>query len=254
LSDNNLKFEIDVDQLTSHLKEFKVEAQKMLEEGVKAASAMTYAKAQELAGQKLRTRLEEYRKALHYREVTQGVWVVELDEKALWIEDGKPAGSMVDDLLRNNPKVNKKGQRYKAIPFDQADGARAEGSEKLTNILNLLKTELKARGIPYKKLETNPDGSPRIGKLHKFNVESPKPTAKASTPALYGVSIYQRETQRGKVQRDIMTFRIVTDEHKREGKWYYPGKEGVKIFEEVYDWVSREWETTILPDIMKKFE
>lgn len=251
---SNLKFEIDIDQLTAHLKDVKAEAERMLEEGVKSASAMTYAKAQELAGQKLHTRLKDYRDALHYREVSRGLWVVELDEKALWIEDGKKAGSMVDDLLRNNPKINRKGQRYKAIPFDQADSARAEGSEKLSSIMNMLKTELKARGVPYKKIENNPDGTPKLGKLHAFNVASPKPTSKASTPALYGVTIYQTKTARGKVKRDILTFRMVTDEHKREGKWWYPGKEGVNIFDEVYDWINREWERTILPDIMKKFE
>jgi hypothetical protein len=254
LSDSNLKFLIDVDQLTAHLKDAKVEAQKMLEEGVKAASSMTYAKAQELAGQKLHTRLKEYREALHYREVQQGLWVVELDEKALWIEDGKQPGSMVDDLLRRNPKINKKGQRYKAIPFDQGDPGPAQRDEKLASIMKMLKTELKARGVPFKKVENNPDGTPKLGRLHAFNIESPRPTKMASTPALYGVTIYQTKTARGRVKRDILTFRMVTDEHKREGKWYHPGLTGVKIFEEVYDWVNKEWENTILPDIMKKFE
>jgi len=254
MSDSNLKFEIDIEGLTKALQtEVKAEAQKMIEEGVKAASAMTYAKAQELAGEKLGTRLDAYRKALHYREVSQGLWVVELDESALWIEDGKKQGSMVDDLLRKNPKISKKGRRYKAIPFDQADGAKAEGNEKLTSILQMLKTELKSRKIPYKKVETDDKGNPRLGKLHAFNIESPKPTKMASTPALYGVTIYQSKNARGKVKRDIMTFRVVTDEHKREGKWVHPGLEGVKIFEEVYEWVNREWEKTILPDIMKKF-
>jgi hypothetical protein len=161
---------------------------------------------------------------------------------------------MVDDLLRKNPKVNKKGQRYKAIPFDQGDGAASKRNDTLSGIMKMLKTELKARGIPYKKVENNPDGTPKIGKLHSFSVESPRPTRMASTQALQGVNIYQRMNARGKVQRDIMTFRIVTDEHKREGKWYYPGIEGIKIFDAVYEWITAEWEQSILPSILKRFE
>jgi hypothetical protein len=251
---DEFKFEINVDQLTAHLKDLKEEAQQMLTEAVKAASSMTYAKAQELAGEKLGSRFKTYRDALRYREVGPGLWVVELDEKALWIDDGKPAGSMVDDLLRNNPKVSKKGKRYKAIPFDQGDSARVGENENLKNILQMLKVELKARGIPYKKIENNPDGTPKLGKLHKLNIESPKPTKMASTQALAGVTIYQTMTARGKVRRDIMTFRVVTDDHKREGRWFHPGAEGVKIIDEVYEWINRTWETDILPSIMKKFD
>jgi len=254
MSDGNLKFEIDIESLTATLqKEVKAEAQKMIEESVKAASAMTYAKAQELAGEKLGTRLDKYRKALHYREINQGLWVVELDESALWIEEGKKQGSMVDDLLRHNPKINKKGRRYKAIPFDQGDGARAEGNDKLTSILTMLKTELKSRGVPYKKIEKDETGNAKLGRLHSFNIESPKPTKMASTPALYGVTIYQSKTARGRVKRDIMTFRIVTDEAKREGKWLHPGLEGVNIFETVYEWVNLQWEREILPSLLEKF-
>ena len=228
----DFKFEINIDQLTAHLKDVKEEANNMLTEAVKAASAMTYAKAQELAGEKLSVRLKMYKDALHYKEVGPGLWVVELDDKALWIEDGKAAGSMVDDLLRKNPKISRKGKRYKAIPFDQADSARTEGNDNLQNIMKLLKVELKARGIPYKKIENNPDGTPKLGKLHKLNIDSPKPTKMASTNALAGVTIYQSMTARGKVRRDIMTFRIVTDDHKREGRWYHPGSQGVKIIDE----------------------
>lgn len=253
--DGLFKFEIDVDQITAHLKDAKDEAQAMLTEAVKAASAMTYAKAQELAGQRLKSRLKMYQEALSYREVSAGLWVVELDEKALWIEDGKNAGSMVDDLLRKNPKINKKGERYKVIPFDQGDSARATSTTGETaNIVKLLKSELKARGVPFKGIEKNADGTPKLGKLHTMNIQSPKPTAKASTPALYGLTIYQRMNARGKVKRDIMTFRIVNDDAKRLGKWFHPGTQPVNIFEDVFKWVNDQWDNNIFPDIMKTFE
>jgi hypothetical protein len=251
---SDFKFEINIDQLTAHLKDIKDEAQNMLTEAVKAASAMTYAKAQELAGEKLDARLKMYKDALHYKEVGPGLWVVELDDKALWIEENRPPHSMVDDLLRSDPKISKKGKRYKAIPFDQADSARQESNDNMQNIAKLLKTELKARGIPYKKIETNPDGTPKLGKLHKLNIESPKPTKMASHQALAGVTIYQRMTARGKVKRDILTFRIVTDDHKRSGKWFHPGSQGVKIFDEIFTWISNEWDTNILPSILKSFD
>lgn len=250
---SNFKLSIDIDQLTAHLKEAKEEAQQALNEAVKSASAMTYAKAQELAAERLEQRLPNYRKALKYKELYQGLWVVELDESALWIEDGKKSGSMVDDLLRNNPRISKKGHRYKVIPFEQGNSARAGENKNLGNIVKLLKQELKARNIPNKKIENNPDGTPKLGKLHSFNVASPKPTAKASTDALYGVNIYQTKTSRGRIRRDIMTFRIVTDDHKREGKWMHPGLEGVKIFDDVYAWIEKEFETAILPDVLGRF-
>lgn len=53
-------------------------------------------------------------------------------------------------------------------------------------------------------------------------------------------------------KRSILTFRIVSSKH--EGlKWEYPGIEGTHFFDNAYTWMVQEWETKMLPDILRQF-
>jgi len=248
----NLKFFINAEEIAATMKEFKVEVQAALEESVRGVAAMTHAKVTELAQQKLGQTRKIYTDNLDFKEVSPNVWVVSLDQPAMWIEEGRKSGDMTEDLLRKGAHISKEGNRYKAIPFDQAKKpSQTSGFEK--NLIAKLKSELKKAGIPYKKLEFNPDGSPRIGRLHTLNISSAYPSPRASHEALAGVNIYQSKTASGNVRRDIMTFRIVSDKHKGS-KWVHPGREASKFFEEALAWSEQEFEQNILPSILARFD
>ena len=247
-----LIFFINAQEMAAEMKNFKVEVEAALQDGVKNLAAMTHAKVAELASEKLHGRRQQYMDNLDFEEVVPGLWVVSLDQAALWIEEGRKAGDMTEDLLRKGAKTAKDGSRYKAIPFDQA-----KPSSQLTpfgnDMVKKLKNELRKQGIPYKKLELGPNGSPRIGKLHEFNIESPRPTKRASTPALFGVSIHQTLGKSGRVKRSIMTFRIVSSKHKGT-RWIHPGAEGEKFFEKAFEWAQETFEKEILPKIYERFQ
>jgi hypothetical protein len=252
---NNKPFilQIDAEALASTFKEIKVEVEQALTDGVKLASAIAFSKANELANEKLHSTRKTFQENLSYKELAPGVWSIELDEKAMWIEENVDAHSMVNDLLRKNAKINKKGQKYKVIPFDHSKPS-SEQTTKAKEFSEMIKSELKARQIPLKKIEKNSDGSPKLGKLHSFNIQSPKPTKMAQYPVLSGLSIYQSKDKKGKVRRDVLTFRVVTSEHQNRGLWWYPGKKGAYILDETFSFIERTFNDQILPEILKKYE
>lgn len=164
--------------------------------------------------------------------------------------------------------------KYLVVPFEHGKGKTAEGgaSGSAQNDLNsVLKSEMKRRGIPFGKKEMNADGSPKLGKLHSFDInKSPLKLhdgagqghgpvgevrqGKTGTPFLEGVNIYQT-AYKGKggedrVRKDIMTFRVVTSKQQGSGVWDHPGNDAMKFMEEGLEWARKEWETKISPEIL----
>jgi hypothetical protein len=250
---DGLKFEIDIEQLASQFKEEAEKVQQALYEGVKALSSMVYARTVELANEKLHSTRQDYIDALDYKEIATGVWIVSLDKKMLWLEEGKDPGTMIDDLLKKNPKIAKDGTKYKVVPFEHSKTPDRMSKQHLS-LVNDLKKELKSRNIPFKKIEKNADGSPRIGKLHTLNIPSPLPTPRASHPIFHGLTIYQHRTSSGSIRRDIMTFRVASEKHKQQGKWFYPGLEAYKLMDKAFEISVKEFEDSILPSILAKYE
>jgi hypothetical protein len=251
----NIKIQINVDAIAESLNLIKEEIQQAVDAGVQKLASATHAHVIELAQERLHTTRDKYLEALSFEEIVPGVYVVSLDlDKAGWIEEGKPSGSMLDDLLRYDAKTSKDGNRYKVIPFEHSK-APSQMNDKAKKYVSTIKAELKKRGLPYKKLEYGPDGSPRIGKLHQFNIKSTYPSARAKTPALYGLTIYQHKDERtGKVRRDIMTFRIASDKHRAEGLWFHPGIEPRKFLDKAAEWAVKTFENEILPTILEQFK
>lgn len=247
----NLKFFVNAQQIADQMDNFKEEIKAAVEESVRQLSAMTHAKVVELAQSNLTSTRKIYTDNLDYKEVVPGLWVVSLDQPALWIEDGRKAGDMTADLLKKGAHVAKDGSRYKAIPFDY--GKPSSQMDPSTRMLvSKIKSELKKAGIPFKKIEYNADGSPRIGKLHTLNISSPHPSPRASHPALAGLTIYQSKGANGKIRRDIMTFRTVSDHHKGT-KWIHPGRDAEHFFEQALQWAEEQWERDILPQVLDKY-
>ncbi len=248
---------------------------KAIKDAARDLAKMTESKIKELARQRLHSRFQMYTEGLSTEEVSEDIWVVKLASKVRWIEDGNEAFSMIDSMLKSpKAKTAKDGSKFLIVPFEHGKGKTAEGgaSGSAQNDLNsTLKAEMKRRGIPFGKKEMNSDGSPKLGKLHSFDInKSPLKLhdgagqghgpvgevrqGKTGTPFLEGVNIYQT-AYKGKggedrVRKDIMTFRVVTSKQQGSGVWDHPGNDAMKFMEEGLEWARKEWETKISPEIL----
>jgi hypothetical protein len=128
------------------------------------------------------------------------------------------------------------------------------------NLVTTIRAKLKKEGVPFKKIEKDANGSPRIGKLHTFDFSKGR-SGREGNPDLKGVSIYQTLTKTGNVRRDIMTFRTVSSGPASQGKWIHPGYphdrtedgHGWKFLDRAEKWAWNEWESKILPEILSKY-
>lgn len=248
----DFKFNINVNEITDKFKDLKTQLEASVLESANTLALMTHAKVLELASEHLNSTAQTYKDAVSFEQIDSNMWVVSLDmKKAGFIEAGQKSGFMEYLLNGKSSKVSKSGKKYAVIPFhhNKAPSMQTQSARALTD---QIKGEMKKRNIPYKELEKNADGSPRVGKLHSFNIESARPSKAASHPALYGLSIYQRADKMGVVKKEIMTFRVITEDHQGK-KWMHPGSDGKKIFDEAFEWCVREWDQKILPEIYRKF-
>ena len=248
----NLVYTIDIKALTEALKQNTDDLKKELHAGVELLASATHAKTLEMATEHLGSLQKKYKQGVSFAQVEDGMWVVSLDESIMWIEEGFQAWSMYDKIATSKKaKTAKEGHKYLTIPFEHSK-APSEQSMKAEALTDQIRSFLKQKKIPYKKIEYNQDGSPKMGLIHRFDIKSAQPTKKSKDEALKGVAIYQR-MQGGKVKRDIMTFRVVSEKNKGDGRWEYPAREGAKILDKVYDWCINEWETKIMPSIMSQY-
>lgn len=238
----------EIGQVMSNL---KAKVEERIQKAVQNAALATHAKAIELAGDRLHTRQKEFFENLSFDEISPNLYVVSLAGKAAWIEDGvKGPYDMRDTLLKKGFKVSKDGFRYRSIPFDQAKSP-SQLNTKGKEMVDLVKRELKNRNIPFKKIEYNADGSPKLGKLHQMNIDSPRPSANAKFPQLSGLAIYQSIPKGSKsVRRDIMTFRTISDKNRGQS-WINPGVEPTDIMKDTFDWLVDHFQTEVLPNLLK---
>jgi hypothetical protein len=159
----------------------------------------------------------------------------------------------MEELLNGKSgKTNKKGEKYAVIPFKH-NIAPTRQSQQAQKLAGEIRKVVEQKGLKWKKIERNSDGSPRVGKLHQFNVESARLKEHHKGPATYNVAIYQTKDKAGNVRRDVMTFRIIHQKHKNEGLWIHPGKAGEKLMDEALQWAMNYWETNLLPKILEKY-
>lgn len=233
--------------------------------------AQTRAHIVEEAHKKLHTRRQMFVDALHHHQVNEDTWVISLDAKARWIDDGMPPHNMIDDLLKSKKtKRAKDGSAYLVVPFEHNKGPTQMTPAQKT-LLDTVKAELKKRKIPYGKIEKNAAGEAKLGRLHSFDIKhaplksAPGPgTGKGPVgkvmqgptgiPLLQGVSIYQKKVKdkagKESVKRSIMTFRVVSSKMKGQGRWDHPGLPAAKLMEDGQEWAQRQWEQEIVPQIV----
>ena len=259
---SKLNFNIDVERLSKQMGDLKQEVQKDLTKGVESLANMTHAKTLELATEELTSLAELYKDNVEFANPMPNVWVVTLRDPAMWIEEGRRSGFMEELLNGKSAKTGKNG-KYAVIPFKHNKNPTQQ-SAKAYDLAKSIQYELKKKGISWKKIETNEDGSPRIGRLHSFNFNNPRDLqdqegklladkAIHKNPLMKGVSVYQTKQKDGSVRRDIMTFRVISEKHKNEGLWVHPGRKGNKILDKAFDWAIQTWEKDILPAIFEKY-
>lgn len=212
---------------------------------------------------------------LRLHHISDTLHVIELDPKAAWIEDGRPATFMGDWLL-NSPKAKtaRDGSRYLAIPFTLAKlkGGSPPGTIRpaletmaraaLSNIrpkISATKTAYDKAGRPISgkiaKVPMDDPGADRVSGFHS-RPRSPEMAAatglKAHEGIFYGAGAQLRQkvktTKSGKqkVSRDIMTFRVISSKHKMEGdRWMYPEVKPFKGFEAAESWAKEQMDLAI---------
>lgn len=260
-------------------------AQKEVQKAAADLAAMAKAKIHELANQKLHARRQLYVDHLSYSKMSADVYVVTLEAKARWIEDGQQEHSMIDDLLASpKAKTARDGSKYLVVPFGHGPGkGSGSNSPPQNDIVATLKKELKKRGVGFGKIERNPDGTPKTGRLHSFDIsKDPLKSGQGpgqgwgpvgqvrqgpnqrqvvgggpgggGTPFLHGISIYQTPDDKAKsgVKRSITTYRIVSSKHASQGRWMHPGLEAVNLMDLGFEWALQEWETKLGPEIVAK--
>lgn len=250
---SDLKLEIDVQGIAEEFGSLKEQVESAVVDGAESLAAMTHAKTLELARDELNSLSKKYMDNVEFQKLEDNLWVVSLKEEAMWIEEGRKSGFMEELLNGKSGKTNSKGERYAVIPFEHNKNP-TEQSTTAKQLADQIKDVLQKKGINWKKIEKNENGSPRLGLLHKVNINSPRLKEAHKTSATQGVAVYQRKDKSGNVRRDVMTFRVIHEKHRNEGLWYHPGREGSKLMDKAFDWAVNAWEGEILPQILANFD
>jgi hypothetical protein len=273
---------IDMSEAMRWLTTMTETAQRAVAQSGEQMAKAAHAHAIELANQRLHSRRQAFVSALSVKEIQKGVWLINLDKSARWIDEGMKQHEMINDLLKSRKtKTAKDGSRYLAVPMAQnkaGAGATQAQNDLSATVKSFLRNYNKNNPkdkIPYGSIERNQDGTPKLGLLHSFNIRNgPMKTQNGpgqgwgpigmprmgptGIPFLEGIRVYQKEVndpkaQGGKrVERSIMTFRTVSSKHSGSGRWTHPGLQPANIMNETYDWIMKEWETKIRPQILEQ--
>lgn len=247
----DIKIKIDAAGLAAQFKELAASIEQDIKHGVANLATITHAKTVEMASNELHSTRKKFLGNLGFEEIAEGVWVVGIDEEALFIEEGlEPNFDMKPGLLEDG-ETSKDGHKYRIIPFEHSK-APSQLTPTTTSILNRIKENLKKEGVPFKKLERGADGKPKLGQLHSFNWNSETP-GRGNTPLFKNVNVYQTMTKSGNVRRDILTFRTVSNKPGNEDKWLHPGMAGKKFLDRAAEWAEKEFYDKILPEILEKY-
>jgi len=245
----DIRIKLNTDSLGLQLEEKSKQIKKQFIQAVQSLAVACHAHILEQAGEKLKSLQAQYKSALDFEQVDDTLWVVSLNASARWIEEGTKARSGYDMLSTSKKaKTSKDGHKYLIIPFEHSK-VPSQQSASARSLTDQIRSFLKKQNIPYKKIEYNEDGSPKLGLIHKFDINSAQPKG-AKNQLLQGVAIYQHKNEQGKVKRDIMTFRVISDRNKGDGKWEYKERNGINIFPETEKWAYDTWQKTILPALI----
>lgn len=239
---------IELTQLTT-------EIESRAKQGMSLLQQQIYGKIVEKAQEKLKSQRHIYLANLGMMNESDNLYVVYLKKEAAWIEDGMEAHEMIDDLTSGpKSKTAKDGSRYNIIPFQHNKNPQKTSRAQM-QIQNVVKKELKARGLDKTIMV---GGKPKLGRAATLDlVGKGMPTNKFNRPILAGLTIYQREIKskegKSRIKRDVMTFRVASTKQKGSGMWFHHGMKGADIFKEVEKEIDQMW-NQMLQDIVGKVQ
>lgn len=277
---------VDTQEVAQSLNVERERIQDLLKQEVKTLAIRTHAYIADKARRELKGFFYEYYlgrrgssgnlgENLKLHHVSDTLHVIELDQKAAWIEDGRPP-TFIGDWVLNSPKAKtaKDGSKYIAIPMKLAHlagpGKRAPSVPALETLARSALKEVRPK-IPLRKIQYSKDGRPMTGTIHKLDIPEPdrsvggfhsKPrshemAAMTGLPAhegiFYGkgaalrqkVKGVNKKTGKAKVTREIGTFRTLSSKHKAEGRWMYPEVQAFGGFKAAYDWAQEQLDAAI---------
>lgn len=212
-----------------------------------ALAKETYAKVLELADQRLHSRKATFMDNLYLNPGDKGSWSIILGPKAMWIEDGMDAHSMIQSMLRSRKTKSGKNGRYLVVPFEHTRGGNVTPAQ--ASLHQTVKSEMS-------RLKMDSAWSSRSKKIGSFNVGD-RPTSThdlpigkgpkgqvaqgvTGIPLLKGVNVYQKHSiKNGVTKIHALTFRTVS-EHSHPGSWQHPGNQPVNIMKDAAEWAERQ--------------
>jgi len=243
------------------LKEVKEKVKKQFESDMKLIAKSlgdgAVKHAQKLADQLPNSLGNKYKENIYIEQQSENFITVGIREEALWIEEGRKGGFM-SELLKNG-KTAKDGSKYRIIPIEKKNTAK-KTSTSGDDLVGELKTFFRSKGIRYSKnkaLATDSNGSPRIGKIHSFSIKdlNNSKSGKSLSKNVQGVSVFQNKNAKtGKVERSIMTFRVISDKSRSKGTWVHPGRPPENIMIDTFQWVQDTYQRELIPALRKKYE
>lgn len=250
----DVKFQGSIEDLS---KEIKKDLKEDLNQAVKTLGAGALKNAQDLADKHLPKKLAGmYKDALKIEEIADNIVVIELNENARWIEEGRKSGFMEELLKGSGVKKGKDGSKYRVIPLEGKENIPQQSSAQGQNLVNELTSFLKTKNIRAGKnegLALDNQGSPRIGRIHSFDIKDIR-DKKAFSDNIQRVSVFQNKNpQTGKTEKSITAFRVISEKHKGTGKWNHPGTSPARILEQTFKWVEQTLQTQIFPAIKSKY-
>jgi hypothetical protein len=249
---NNKHFSIEesLKELGLDLSQMTKEIETRAKQSLQLLALQTHAKIVEKVQAKLKSTRNIYLESLGLTNEGDSLWMITLGKNAEFIEEGIEAGPMFDRILNNGKpaKISKKGDKYKTIPFEHSKKPQDMSLAQI-RIANFAKAELKKRGLDKTVMGAN--GKPATGRVASVDIVGGKaPVSKFNRPLLQGLTIYQTPVgSKGKVRRDVMTFRTISESQKGSGLWEHPGSKGQKFFEEAAKEIEQEW-TKIITEIV----
>jgi hypothetical protein len=230
-------------------------------------------------------RIDQVPKFVRWVKIADGLWVVELDEKAQWLEQGRPETFMGDWLLKPGAKGVKRakdGSLYRAIPFKQTEGnAKAAGAS--PQLAEIVKNYAKQNKISLTKPSLNKANQPILGAakypgtsnqetrpviVQKLDIRAhdatgyapgvlyskPRTEADAALSGLKphegifklaGAVVTQKKTKSGKVKKETVVFRVISSKHKAESRWMYPEVQPANLLQKTFDFANQQWESIV---------
>jgi hypothetical protein len=213
-------------------------------------------------------------------KVSDNIWVVEIDEKARWIEEGREPTSMATEqwlLKPGKAKRAKDGSLYRAIPIQQMEGNKPKintgmlGEGPGGDLVRAIKTAARKQNVSLSKLEFNDAGQIKTGVLHKLNLKVPNsvkndPSMKSQPRsqedaqatglkphggiAKYeGMVVGQFKNDKGKISKQTVVFRTVSSKHQGENRWMYPKVEALHAMPAAKEFAEKLW-----GDVLKALE